>query len=109
MSTLRFTKRLGRTFLVLSLGYGAALLPCVAWTSYCTSVVEPMLMPPWVIANMVHTLGVPGILTHEGFCGWGRCEPTLMGWVAGCSVLILAFSLTFLLLSSLKGRRRLTR
>jgi hypothetical protein len=28
-----------------------------------------------------HRLGVPGLLEHDGACGWGFCAPTVFGWI----------------------------
>jgi hypothetical protein len=28
-----------------------------------------------------HRLGIPGLLEHDGACGWGWCAPTVFGWI----------------------------
>jgi hypothetical protein len=43
-------------------------------TSY--SVIAPLLS-----IYAFHRFGVPGLLQHNGLCGWSWCEPTAFGWV----------------------------
>ena len=28
-----------------------------------------------------HRVGIPGLLEHNGLCGWGWCAPTTFGWI----------------------------
>jgi hypothetical protein len=35
---------------------------------------------PILAVHLLHHYGVPGLLEHNGACGWGWCSPTPAGW-----------------------------
>jgi hypothetical protein len=35
---------------------------------------------PLLSVYFFHKVGVPGLLEHNGLCGWGWCSPTVLGW-----------------------------
>jgi hypothetical protein len=39
-----------------------------------------LLLVPFLSIYLFHRLGVPGLLEHDGYCGWGWCSPTPFGW-----------------------------
>jgi hypothetical protein len=38
------------------------------------------VMVPFLSIYLFHHLGIPGLLEHDGACGWGLCSPTAFGW-----------------------------
>jgi len=40
-----------------------------------------LLAGPFISVYLFHSLGIPGLLEHDGHCGWGWCAPTTFGWV----------------------------
>lgn len=74
-------------FLALILaGYGLLLLPAVIWPTYLDSAARILLVAPWVSVYILHGAGVPGLLEHNGLCGWGWCAPTIAGWLFGAAL-----------------------
>jgi hypothetical protein len=53
----------------------------------------------------LRALGVPGLLEHQGQCGWGLCSPTLFGFAFLAVFWLLAFWLAAWGLAYLVGRR----
>jgi hypothetical protein len=39
------------------------------------------VLVPFLSIYVFHRLGIPGLLEHNGACGWGWCSPTATGWV----------------------------
>jgi|SRR5882724_10345060 len=35
---------------------------------------------PILAIYLFHAIGIPGLLEHNGACGWGICSPTIFGW-----------------------------
>jgi hypothetical protein len=69
-----------RTFGWLLATYGMLLLPSLFWPSYLDSPAGVLLLVPALSVYLFHAAGVPGLLEHNGLCGWGWCSPTLFGW-----------------------------
>ena len=65
---------------VLSL-YGLLALPSFVWPAYAESPAGLFLLVPGLSIFLFHKAGVPGLLEHNGLCGWGWCAPTPFGWV----------------------------
>ena len=38
------------------------------------------VLVPFLSIYVFHRLGIPGLLEHNGACGWGWCSPTALGW-----------------------------
>ncbi len=77
-----------RTLKLLALilaGYGLLLLPATIWPSWLDSPAGVLLMAPWLSVYMLHGAGVPGLLQHNGLCGWGWCSPTITGWLVAAA------------------------
>lgn len=71
-----------RTFRVLALLIGAyllLLLPGVLYPPYFETPAAWLLMAPYLSVSLFHKLGVPGLLEHNGLCGWGWCPPVMWG------------------------------
>lgn len=72
-----------------TLKFLAALLAAcalLAIPTYCgPAVLEPLsgrvVIVPLFSIFIFHKLGVPGLLEHDGACGWGLCAPTTLGLV----------------------------
>jgi uncharacterized membrane protein (DUF2068 family) len=39
------------------------------------------VLVPFLSIYLFHRLGIPGLLEHNGACGWGWCSPTAFGWL----------------------------
>ena len=61
--------------------YGLLVLPSLVWPAYAESPAGMFLLVPGLSIYLFHKVGVPGLLEHNGLCGWGWCAPTLFGWV----------------------------
>lgn len=72
--TLKFLAALVALLLVL-------LLPGKFWPGYLDSPVGIVVAIPYLSIYLFHSIGVPGLLQHNGMCGWGWCPPTVFGWV----------------------------
>ena len=72
--TLKFLAALVALLLVL-------LLPGKFWPGYLDSPVGIVVAIPYLSIYLFHSIGVPGLLQHNGMCGWGWCAPTVFGWV----------------------------
>lgn len=82
-----------RTLRVLALiliGYALLALPGFIWSSYFDSPAGLLVLVPLYSAHVFHKIGMPGLLEHNGLCGWGWCSPTLFGWVFVAAFRILA-------------------
>ena len=79
-----------RTLKVLALILvGCGLLALVA-TLFPESPVNLLLAAPLLSVYAFHKLGIPGLLEHDGLCGWGWCPPTLLGWLLAAVVWLAA-------------------
>jgi len=64
-----------RTLKLLALiigGYLLLLLPSAIWPTYFDSAAGYLVLVPYLSVALFHKLGVPGLLEHNGLCGWGR-------------------------------------
>ena len=78
-----------RTLKLLALilaGYGLLLFPAAIWPSYLDSPAGVLLIAPLLSVYMLHGAGVPGLLEHNGLCGWGWCSPTIAGWLSAAAL-----------------------
>lgn len=74
-------KRVLRVLIALLLGYALLILPGWVWPSYFDSPAGLLVLVPGLSIYFFHKIGVPGLLEHNGLCGWGWCAPTPFGWV----------------------------
>ena len=93
-------------FLAFILGsYLLLVLLGVAWPVYFDSLTSYLLLVPYLSVALFHMFGVPGLLEHNGLCGWGWCSPTVFGWAFaamfwglvawGCAWAIAALTMRF--------------
>lgn len=61
-------------------GYALLALPAYWGPSYLESMSSFLVMVPLLSIYIFHKLGIPGLLEHDGACGWGWCAPTVFGW-----------------------------
>lgn len=47
---------------------------------YADSPLGVALAIPYLSIYLFHSIGVPGLLQHNGACGWGWCAPSIFGW-----------------------------
>ena len=74
-------RALTRKVLAAILGaYFLALSPALPWRDYLDSPAGLLVLVPFSSAHVLHKLGIPGVLEHDGLCGWGICPPTPLGW-----------------------------
>lgn len=61
--------------------YGLLLLLVLARPPYLESPIGLLVIVPGLSVYVFHKLGIPGLLEHNGLCGWGWCAPTAFGWL----------------------------
>ncbi|MBN8531001.1 MAG: hypothetical protein J0L97_03960 [Alphaproteobacteria bacterium] len=88
-------------FFVALIGLFALLVsPAFFWPGYLDSPAGLIVAVPFLSVYLFHRLGIPGLLEHNGACGWGWCAPTPFGWVFLCAFwLLLAWLLAWALAS----------
>jgi hypothetical protein len=69
-----------KIFAILIIGYALLAIPAYFGPSYLESASSYLVMVPFLSIYIFHRLGVPGLLEHNGACGWGWCTPTVFGW-----------------------------
>jgi len=75
-----FEPRTLKTLAVMLTVYGLLVLPSFVWPSYADSPMHLLLLVPGLSIYLFHKAGIPGLLEHDGLCGWGWCSPTPFGW-----------------------------
>jgi hypothetical protein len=81
-----------RTLKILALilfSYGLLWLPATFAPSYVDSPIGILLIAPLLTVYLLHKIGVPGLLEHNGLCGWGWCSPTAFGWLFTAAFLLV--------------------
>jgi hypothetical protein len=68
---------------LMLVGFGLLLLLAGIFPDSPAGIV---LVGPILSVYVLHKLGVPGLLEHDGFCGWGWCSPTLLGWLVAAAL-----------------------
>jgi len=74
-------RRTAPVFIALVGLYGLLLLPGLFFPAYLDSPLGLLAAIPYLSIYLFHALGIPGLLQHDGACGWGWCAPSLAGWV----------------------------
>ena len=70
--TLKFLGVMIATFVLLA-------APALVWPGYLDSPIGLLVALPYVSIYLFHRIGIPGLLEHNGLCGWGWCAPTPLG------------------------------
>src|SRR5512140_1239923 len=65
---------------ILLIGYALLAIPAYLGPSYLESMSSYLVIAPILSIYIFHKLGIPGLLEHNGACGWGWCSPTVFGW-----------------------------
>lgn len=55
-------------------------LPAFVGPRFLEPISAYVIVVPFMSVYVFHKLGIPGLLEHDGKCGWGLCEPTPFGW-----------------------------
>ena len=91
--TLKFLAAVIAFFVLLS-------LPGLVWPGYLDSPAGLIVAVPYLSIYVFHKIGIPGLLEHNGACGWGWCAPTIFGWGFLC---VFWFLIAWLLAWGLSG------
>jgi hypothetical protein len=70
-----------KIFLFIIIGYSLLWLPAAFWPGYLDTPFGLIAAIPLLAIYPLHAMGMPGLLQHDGLCGWGWCAPTMFGWV----------------------------
>lgn len=84
--------------------YGLLALPSFVWPFYADSPAGLFVLVPGLSIYLFHKAGIPGLLEHNGLCGWGWCAPTPFGWVFLVVFWLLAAWLLAWAIASLSSR-----
>ncbi len=61
-------------------GYALLAIPAYWGPSFLEPMSSHVVIVPLISIYIFHKLGIPGLLEHNGACGWGLCAPTAFGW-----------------------------
>jgi hypothetical protein len=61
-------------------GYALLVFSAYWGPAYLEAMGSYFVMVPLLSIYVFHKLGIPGLLEHNGACGWGWCSPTPFGW-----------------------------
>ena len=67
-------------FVLMVIVYAGLCLPGLIWPGYLDSPLGVIVAVPYLSIYLFHGVGIPGLLEHDGACGWGWCSPSLAGW-----------------------------
>jgi hypothetical protein len=70
-----------KIFVALLIGFALLAIPAYWGPAFLESLSGYVVIVPLISIYIFHKLGVPGLLEHNGACGWGWCAPTVFGWV----------------------------
>ncbi|HEX2584733.1 MAG TPA: hypothetical protein VHL14_06350 [Steroidobacteraceae bacterium] len=56
------------------------LSPAAIWPGYLDSPIGAAIMLFYLLVYLASSLGIPGLLAHQGHCEWGWCPPSIAGW-----------------------------
>lgn len=70
-----------KIFAILLIAYGLLAIPAYWGPAFLEPISSYVVIVPLFSIYAFHKLGIPGLLEHNGACGWGLCGPTALGWV----------------------------
>ena len=73
-------RRTAKIFAGLLSAYVVLSVPAWVGPAFLEGISSYIYITPILAIYLFHTLGVPGLLEHNGACGWGLCSPTAFGW-----------------------------
>ena len=97
-----------RTLKIWALLAGTFVLLCVpayVGPAFLEEASAMLALVPVLSIYLFHAIGVPGLLEHQGQCGWGMCSPTAFGFAFLAFLWLFAFWLAAWGLAYLSGRR----
>jgi hypothetical protein len=97
-----FSHRTLKILSALFTAYALLVIPAYFGPGFLEGTSIYFAIAPLLSLYVFHKLGVPGLLEHNGACGWGWCSPTAFGWV----FLVLLWLSVFWLIAA--GLARLT-
>jgi hypothetical protein len=65
---------------VLLTAYALLVISAYWGPAYLEGMSSYFVIVPFLSIYIFHKLGIPGLLEHNGACGWGWCSPTASGW-----------------------------
>lgn len=90
---------------LLIIGLWALLCaPGYFWPRYMDSPFGLLAAIPFLSVYLFHAAGVPGLLEHNGACGWGWCSPTVFGWAFIAAFWLLVIWLLARVIVRLRGK-----
>jgi hypothetical protein len=93
ISTSGFIMNNHKTFKIVAVilvMYSLLWIPSLFWPKYLDTPFGFIAVTPLLSVYLFHNAGIPGLLQHNGACGWGWCAPTFFGWT-----FIVTFWLSF--------------
>lgn len=69
-----------KIFAALLIGFALLAIPAYWGPAFLEPLSGYVLIVPLISIYVFHKLGIPGLLEHNGACGWGWCAPTVFGW-----------------------------
>lgn len=100
-----FERRTLKIWAILMGVFALLCVPAYAGPAFLEETSAIFALVPVLSIYLFHALGVPGLLEHQGHCGWGMCSPTLFGFAFLAVFWLLAFWLAAWGLAYLVGRR----
>jgi hypothetical protein len=89
LKTMKYTRTM-KIMAILVCCYFLLWVPIYFWPAYLDSPFGLLIVLPYFSLYLLHGLGIPGLLEHNGACGWGWCSPSLLGWlvlsILGCFI-----------------------
>jgi hypothetical protein len=75
-----FEARTLKILFILLAGYALLAIPAYWGPPFLEEFSSLAVIVPLLSVHAFHRLGIPGLLEHGGYCGWGMCSPTAFGW-----------------------------
>lgn len=104
-----FQPRVLKIAALILTGYAVLLLAGFAWPAFLGAPAGMLTLVPLLSVYAFHQAGVPGLLEHNGLCGWGWCSPTLFGWAFVAVFWVVAIWLAAWGIAALENRNALRR
>ena len=101
-----FSPRTLKIAAILLAGYALLVMPAYVGPEYLEGLSSYFAIAPLLSIYLFHKLGIPGLLEHNGACGWGWCSPTAFGWAF---VVALWVGAAWLIAAGLSREMRLRR
>ena len=70
-----------KIFAFLLIAYVLLAIPAYWGPAFLEPMSSYVVIVPLFSIYAFHKLGIPGLLEHNGACGWGLCGPTAFGWI----------------------------